>query len=112
MRLGLKMKLILGMRLWFHSSKLFSVYKEIFIPHRTLQLVLLAFLPSPLGDGIHLQVLRDVFHYRPCLTREQFLSQGFVERKLLLVIDVLRFCQAKHRELVGRKAVRSRRSAT
>ena len=55
------------------------------------------------------QVLRDVFHYHPQLTREQFLSTGFAERKILLTTDVLCFCQRKHRELVGRRPARRER---
>ncbi len=53
--------------------------------------------------------MRDVFHYRPQLTREQFLSTGFTERKVLLTLDVLCFCQAKHGELVGGRGRGSRR---
>ena len=47
------------------------------------------------------QVLRDVFNYRPKLTKEQFLSTGFAERKVLMTRDVLLFCQAKNAELVA-----------
>jgi len=50
-----------------------------------------------------------VFHYHPQLTREQFLSTGFAERKILLTTDVLWFCQRKHRELVGRRPARRER---
>lgn len=45
------------------------------------------------------QALREVFHYYPKLTREQFLSSGYTERKLILTTDILLICQAKHREL-------------
>ena len=46
-----------------------------------------------------MQALRELFHYYPKLTREQFLSSGYTERKLILSTDILRLCQAKHREL-------------
>ena len=47
------------------------------------------------------RVLRDVFHYHPKLTKEQFLSAGFAERKVLMTRDILLFCQAKHAELTA-----------
>ena len=47
------------------------------------------------------QVLRDVFNYRPKLTKEQFLSAGFAERKVLMTRDILLFCQAKNLELTN-----------
>ena len=46
-----------------------------------------------------MQALRELFHYYPKLTREQFLSSGYTERKLILTTDILHLCQAKHREL-------------
>ena len=46
-----------------------------------------------------IQVLRDVFHYVPMLTREQFLATGFAERKMIMATDVLRLCESKHKEL-------------
>ena len=45
------------------------------------------------------RVLRDEFGYKPQLSREQFLSIGFAERKILLVGDILRFCREKHKQL-------------
>ena len=62
------------------------------------------------------QVLRDVFNYRPKLTKEQFLSVGFAERKVLMTRDVLLFCQAKNSELTGHvnsnRVTAKRRSVT
>lgn len=46
-----------------------------------------------------MQVLRDVFHYVPVLTREQFLATGFAERKMIMATDILRHCESKHRQL-------------
>ena len=40
--------------------------------------------------------MRDVFQYRPQLTKEQFLAIGFAERKLILTYDILKQCQKKH----------------
>lgn len=45
------------------------------------------------------QVLRDVFHYVPVLTREQFLTKGFVERKIIMTTDILGLCETKHQQL-------------
>ena len=47
------------------------------------------------------QVLREVFHYHPRLTKEQFLTVGYVERKLQMVTDLLVACRDKHHQLSG-----------
>ena len=52
------------------------------------------------------QVLREVFHYHPRLTKEQFLTVGYAERKLQLVTDFLLACQEKHHSLVGTQLTR------
>ena len=36
-----------------------------------------------------LQVLRDVFSFKPPITKEQFFSNGFVERKIIMCVDVI-----------------------
>jgi hypothetical protein len=46
-------------------------------------------------EGVY-RVLRDVFNYNPKLTREQFLADGYAERKVMLTCDFLLLCQAKH----------------
>ncbi len=46
-----------------------------------------------------MQVLRDVFHYHPRLSKEQFLCVGFAERKVILTTQVLLLSQAKHQLL-------------
>ena len=43
--------------------------------------------------------LRDVFSYKPDLTREQFLAKGFAERKMIMSARILELCQEKHKEL-------------
>ena len=45
--------------------------------------------------------MRDVFEYRPRLSRDQFLSDGFAERKIILSCDVLNHCQRMHLKLTG-----------
>lgn len=48
---------------------------------------------------LNVQVLRDVFHYAPTLTREQFLATGFAERKMIMTTDILALCESKHQQL-------------
>lgn len=44
--------------------------------------------------------MRDVFNYRPQLTRDQFLSaDSYTERKIILVYDILIHCQRLHTQL-------------
>lgn len=45
------------------------------------------------------KVLRDVFHYKPPLTREKFLSIGYAERKIIELCDILKRCREKSAEL-------------
>lgn len=45
------------------------------------------------------KVMRDVFHYKPPLTREQFLSIGYAERKIIELCDILKRCREKIEEL-------------
>jgi centrosomal protein CEP44 len=51
-------------------------------------------------EGVY-KVLREVFGCHPRLTKEQFLTVGYAERKLQLATDLLRACQSKHRSLCG-----------
>ncbi|XP_065816897.1 centrosomal protein of 44 kDa-like [Labrus bergylta] len=44
-------------------------------------------------------VLRDIFHYKPVLTKQQFLQWGFSQRKISVVCDVINFVQQKHNQL-------------
>lgn len=54
-------------------------------------------------EGVY-RVLRQVFSYRPKLTREQFLAKGYTERKVMLTCDLLLLCQAKHIQLTSSSA--------
>ena len=47
------------------------------------------------------KVMRDVFQYRSKITRDQFLTIGFAECKVILTVDILKQCQKKHTELSG-----------
>ncbi|KPP63250.1 centrosomal protein of 44 kDa-like, partial [Scleropages formosus] len=48
------------------------------------------------------KVLRDLFHYKPLLTKQQFLQFGFAERKIDLLCDIIGFLTKKHKELSKR----------
>ncbi|XP_020342830.2 centrosomal protein of 44 kDa [Oncorhynchus kisutch] len=45
------------------------------------------------------KVLRDLFHYKPILTKQQFLQFGYAERKTCILCDVIAFALQKHKEL-------------
>ena len=49
------------------------------------------------------QVMRDTLQYRPQLTKDQFLSPGFAERKVMMMYDLLQLCQSMHRQLQDAK---------
>ena len=46
------------------------------------------------------KLLRDEFNYKPALSRDQFFSMGYAERKLILLGDVMRLCRTLHTRLV------------
>ncbi|KAL0034375.1 hypothetical protein WJX77_011722 [Trebouxia sp. C0004] len=48
------------------------------------------------------KIFRDKFGLRPVLTAPQFLEQGFAERKLMLVSDVIAYCKSFHNAAVRR----------
>uniref|UniRef100_A0A672I7F6 Centrosomal protein of 44 kDa n=1 Tax=Salarias fasciatus TaxID=181472 RepID=A0A672I7F6_SALFA len=56
-------------------------------------------------DGLYKVMLRDVFHYKPVLTKQQFLQWGFSQRKLSMVCDVISLVVQRHKQL---RKVRSR----
>lgn len=41
------------------------------------------------------KIMRDIFQYKPQLTREQFLAIGFAERKIIQVCEILKHCREK-----------------
>ncbi|XP_071787740.1 uncharacterized protein [Asterias amurensis] len=45
------------------------------------------------------KVLRDIFHYKPSITRHQFFSRGFAEHKIMLLVDIIRMVTEKNKEL-------------
>ncbi|XP_061589122.1 centrosomal protein of 44 kDa isoform X2 [Cololabis saira] len=53
------------------------------------------------------KVLRDVFHYKPVLTKQQFLQWGFAQRKISFICDVINLVLQRHNQLkkVSRKPV-------
>ncbi|KAI5107674.1 centrosomal protein of 44 kDa isoform X2 [Silurus meridionalis] len=52
------------------------------------------------------KVLRDLFSYKPLLTKQQFLQSGFAERKISLICDIIGFVLEKHKQLTkGTKPV-------
>ncbi|NXX90596.1 CEP44 protein, partial [Centropus bengalensis] len=53
------------------------------------------------------KLLRDQFHYKPILTKEQFLQFGFAERKMQIVCDIINSVVKKHKELRNLSKVKS-----
>uniref|UniRef100_A0A8C3PVH4 Centrosomal protein of 44 kDa n=1 Tax=Chrysolophus pictus TaxID=9089 RepID=A0A8C3PVH4_CHRPC len=53
------------------------------------------------------KLLRDQFHYKPILTKEQFLQFGFAERKMQVVCDIINCVVKKHKELSSLNKVKS-----
>ncbi|XP_067154014.1 centrosomal protein of 44 kDa isoform X2 [Apteryx mantelli] len=45
------------------------------------------------------KLLRDLFQYKPILTKQQFLQFGFAERKMQIVCDIINCVMKKHKEL-------------
>jgi centrosomal protein CEP44 len=57
------------------------------------------------------KVLRDLFDYRPVLTQSQFLRQGYAERKIWMVLDVMGLVHSLH-ESLNRTSVPASRATT
>nr|XP_015200911.1 PREDICTED: centrosomal protein of 44 kDa [Lepisosteus oculatus] len=51
------------------------------------------------------KVLRDLFHYKPILTKQQFLQFGYAERKISILCDIISFVTKKHKELSNKHKV-------
>ncbi|KAL4223091.1 Centrosomal protein of 44 kDa [Mactra antiquata] len=45
------------------------------------------------------KILRDVFAYKPSITKQQFFSKGFAERKVIMCADILQLVKVKEMEL-------------
>ncbi|XP_033976778.1 centrosomal protein of 44 kDa isoform X3 [Trematomus bernacchii] len=48
------------------------------------------------------KVLRDIFHYKPILTKQQFLQWGFSVRKISVICDIINLVLQKHNLLKKR----------
>ncbi|XP_077381111.1 centrosomal protein of 44 kDa [Festucalex cinctus] len=48
------------------------------------------------------KVLRDVFHYKPVISKQQFLQRGFVQRKISTLCDIIDLVLQRHKELKRR----------
>ncbi|XP_075053737.1 centrosomal protein of 44 kDa isoform X2 [Mixophyes fleayi] len=51
-------------------------------------------------DAVY-KVLRDVFHYKPVLSKQQFLQCAFSERKIQTVCDIIDCVVKKHKEIAS-----------
>ena len=53
------------------------------------------------------QVLRELFSYKPPVTKEQFFSSSFIERKIIMCTEVLSMVRNKHKSMTPRPAARA-----
>ncbi|XP_053315635.1 centrosomal protein of 44 kDa [Spea bombifrons] len=56
-------------------------------------------------DSVY-KVLRDVFNYKPVLTKQQFLQYAFSERKIQIVCDIIDCVMKKHKEFINKNKVK------
>lgn len=56
-------------------------------------------------DAVY-KILRDVFHYKPVLTKQQFLQCAFSERKIQTICDIIDCVVKKHKEIANRTKVK------
>ncbi|XP_040189443.1 centrosomal protein of 44 kDa [Rana temporaria] len=56
-------------------------------------------------DAVY-KVLRDVFQYKPILTKQQFLQCAFSERKIQTVCDIIDCVVKKHKEITNQTKVK------
>ncbi|KAM4751390.1 centrosomal protein of 44 kDa isoform 1-T1 [Anableps anableps] len=45
------------------------------------------------------KVLRDIFHYKPILTKQQFFQWGFSQRKISFICDIINLVLQRHKQL-------------
>jgi len=57
------------------------------------------------------KVLRDEFGYKPQLTREQFLTIGFAERKIIVLCEMVKLLREKHDELTPKGSKSEKKKA-
>ncbi|XP_053559812.1 centrosomal protein of 44 kDa isoform X1 [Bombina bombina] len=60
-------------------------------------------------DAVY-KILRDLFNYKPLLTKQQFLQCGFSERKIQIVCDIVDCVVKKHREFNNTSKIKSQPS--
>eukprot|EP00079_Xenopus_tropicalis_P036217 XP_017949988.1 PREDICTED: centrosomal protein of 44 kDa isoform X2 [Xenopus tropicalis] len=53
------------------------------------------------------KVLRDVFNYKPILTKQQFLQSSFSERKIQIICDIVDCVVKKHKEITGQNKIKN-----
>nr|DBA29096.1 TPA: hypothetical protein GDO54_009355 [Pyxicephalus adspersus] len=56
-------------------------------------------------DAVY-KVLRDLFQYKPILTKQQFLQYAFAERKIETVCDIIDCVVKKHKEITNQTKVK------
>ncbi|XP_062292451.1 centrosomal protein of 44 kDa [Scomber scombrus] len=56
------------------------------------------------------KVLRDIFHYKPILTKQQFLQWGFSQRKISVVCDIINLVLQRHNQMKKSPEVEGRLS--
>ncbi|KAJ6668650.1 hypothetical protein lerEdw1_012132 [Lerista edwardsae] len=57
-------------------------------------------------DAIY-KLLRDQFHYKPVVSKQQFLQYGFAERKIQIVCDIISLVYKRHKDLRNRNKAKS-----
>ncbi|KAL3878438.1 hypothetical protein ACJMK2_030788 [Sinanodonta woodiana] len=57
------------------------------------------------------KVLRDEFHYKPPITKEQFFSNGFAERKIIMCSSIIEMVKAKSQGLQPQKPPSQKRTS-
>ncbi|XP_067440582.1 centrosomal protein of 44 kDa [Thunnus thynnus] len=45
------------------------------------------------------KVLRDIFHYKPILSKQQFLQWGFSQRKISVICDIINLVLQRHNQM-------------
>eukprot|EP00064_Thunnus_orientalis_P007105 superscaffoldBa00000771_g7124 len=57
------------------------------------------------------KVLRDIFHYKPILSKQQFLQWGFSQRKISVICDIINLVLQRHNQMKKSPEVEERLSA-
>ncbi|XP_071950308.1 uncharacterized protein [Antedon mediterranea] len=62
-------------------------------------------------DGVY-KVLRDIFNYKPIISKEMFLRQGYAEHKLIMMRDVIKMVQAKKQVLIRKSKSKTKKTSS